>query len=104
MMTPNEFHLRMEATRLSEVDQLERASLTAMMNAQATGTDKNGKPLYTKASQMFNAEEAANNIHAKYGDKEPTQADIERQERLQEKERINARYREYMQRKGMNNE
>lgn len=103
-MTPNEFQLRMEAHKLASVDELERSSLEAMMNVKAAATDKKGKLLYSKASQIFNAEEATNNIHAEYGDRMLTPADIEKNNQRKEKEIINARYREYMQRKGIKDE
>lgn len=68
-MTLDEYYLRMEASQIRRVKELEKLHLQAFLNqsVQATkGSTKNPKPKYPKFSDFFNAEKSIRKIRQEF--------------------------------------
>ena len=57
-MTIGEYQSLLQGYILKQQDDLEELSILAMFTAKASGFDKNGKPLVTKPSDLFDKEKA----------------------------------------------
>lgn len=61
-MTLGEYQSLLQGYVLRQQDELEELSISAIFNARARGFDKNGKPLVTKPTDLFDKEDAIKRI------------------------------------------
>lgn len=70
-MTIGEYQSLLQGYILKQQDDLEELSILAMFTAKASGFDKNGKPLVTKPSDLFDKEKAIKQLKMKDQSSDP---------------------------------
>lgn len=102
-MTLSEFTLKMEAYNLREVDRMEKIHVQAFLNqtVQATTGGKKPKPVYDKFSKFYDTQKEIDKVRMKFEKdyKPKSNAIIEKEQT----DIVNKRFRDFLQRKGVNN-
>lgn len=70
-MTIGEYQSLLQGYVLKQQDDMEELSILAMFTAKASGFDKNGKPLVTKPSDLFDKEKAIKQLKMKNQSSDP---------------------------------
>lgn len=105
-MTLSEFTLKVEAYNLREVDRMEKVHVQAFLNqaVQATTGGKKPKPVYDRFSKFYDTQKEIDKVRTKFEKdyKQKSNAIIEKKQ-TDLINKADERFREFINRKGVNN-
>lgn len=105
-MTLSEFTLKVEAYNLREVDRMETVHVQAFLNqaVQATTGGKKPKPVYDKFSKFYDTKKEIDKVRMKFEkDYKPKSNAIIEKKQTDLINKADERFREFINRKGVNN-
>lgn len=105
-MTLSEFTLKVEAYNLREVDRMEKVHVQAFLNqaVQATTGGKKPKPVYDKFSKFYDTKKEIDKVRMKFEkDYKPKPNAIIEKKQTDLINKADERFREFINRKGVNN-